>query len=144
MAVPAVGMFSLFKAILQDGLNCRDGFREATDILDHAGEQALKERFVDLQRAINVLKHGRGHSYDALVAKAAALSFRVKLPDETFFEEGDVAEVSTLIAVEDAFVLNCAHPRCFRGSKARPARGLSIAPRRCSDRKAAWADSAML
>ncbi len=33
-AILTVGMFSLFKAILQDGLSCRYGFREATDILD--------------------------------------------------------------------------------------------------------------
>jgi hypothetical protein len=104
----AVGMFSLFEAILQDGLCCSDGFREATDILDREGEAVLKERFCDLQLAINVLKHGRGRSYDALVAKSGALRFRVKLPGEAFFCEGDVSEVSTLIEVDDTFVLSCA------------------------------------
>jgi hypothetical protein len=107
-AILAVGMFSLFEAILQDGLNCRDGFREATDILEREGQAVLKERFSDLQLAINVLKHGRGRSYDTLVAKAGALRFRVKLPEEGFFYEGDVSEISTLIEVDDTFVLSCA------------------------------------
>jgi hypothetical protein len=107
-AILAVGMFSLFEAKLQDGLSCSDGFREATDILDREGEAVLKEHFNDLQLAINVLKHGRGRSYDALVAKAGVLRFRVKLPGEAFFCEGDVSEVSTLIEVDDTFVLSCA------------------------------------
>jgi hypothetical protein len=107
-AMLAVGMFSIFEAILQDGLNCSDGFREANNILDRERESFLKERFSDLQLAINVLKHGRGRSYDALVARAGALSFRVKLPGEAFFCEGDVSEVSTLIEVDDTFVLGCA------------------------------------
>lgn len=104
----AVGMFSLFEAILQDGLSCSDGFRRASDILDREREADLKERFSDLQLAINVLKHGRGRSYDALVAKAEDLRFRVKLPEEAFFFEGDVSEVSTLIEVDDKFILSCA------------------------------------
>jgi hypothetical protein len=107
-AILAVGMFSLFEASLQDGLSCRDGFREANNILDSEGEAVLKERFNDLQLAINVLKHGRGRSYDALVAKAGTLNFRVKLPGEVFFSEGDVSEVSALIEVDDTFVFNCA------------------------------------
>ena len=32
----------------------------------------------------------------------------MKMPDEAFFAEGDVSEVSTLIEVDDAFVLRCA------------------------------------
>ena len=107
-AIFVVGMFSLFEATLQDGLSCSDGFREATNILDREGEAVLKDRFSDLQLAINVLKHGRGRSYDALVAKAGALRFRVKLPGEVFFCDGDVSEVSTLIEVDDSFVLSCA------------------------------------
>ena len=107
-AISAVGMFSIFEAMLQDGLECKDGFREAQNVLDEAGETALKDRFVDLQLAVNVLKHGRGRSYDALVAKADRLPFRVKPPGEAFFFEGDVSEVATLIEVDDAFVLSCA------------------------------------
>ena len=107
-AVSAVGMFSMFDAILQDELQCADGFKKATKLLEAAGDMALKERFVNLQLAVNVLKHGRGGSYDALVEKADSLPFRVKRPDEAFFCEGDVAEVSTLIEVDDAFVQLCA------------------------------------
>ncbi|HSB08119.1 MAG TPA: hypothetical protein VLM38_01300 [Blastocatellia bacterium] len=107
-AISAVGMFSLFEAILQDGLRCSDGFREAANILDREGEPDLKERFGDLQLAINVLKHGRGRSYDALIAKAGALSFEIKRPGDAFFCEGDVSEISTLIEVDDAFVRGCA------------------------------------
>lgn len=43
-----------------------------------------------------------------LSVKADSLPFRVKLPNEAFFDEGDVAEVSTLVEVDDAFVLLCA------------------------------------
>jgi len=107
-AISAVGMFSLFEAMLQDGLSASDGFREAGEILDRAGESSLKERFEDLQLAVHVLKHGRGRSYDALVARAETLHFRVMRPGEAFFDEGDVSEISTLIEVDDAFVLDCA------------------------------------
>ena len=106
--ITAVGMLSIFEAMLQDGLNCGDGFHEAMNILDVQGDAGLKERFGDLQLATNVLKHGRGRSYEALVAKARALPFRVKLPGEDFFYEGEVSEVSTLIEVDDAFVVHCA------------------------------------
>jgi len=107
-AIFAVGMFSIFEATLQDALGCDEGFREASVRLEARGEAALKERFGDMQLAINVLKHGQGRSYEALVTKAAALPFRVKLPGKAFFFEGDVSEVSTLIEVDDAFVRGCA------------------------------------
>jgi hypothetical protein len=107
-AISAVGMFSLFEAMLQDGLECADGFREAEKILEGEGETVLKERFADFQLAINVLKHGRGRSYEALIAKADHLPFRIKRVGEAFFFEGDVSEVATLIEVDDAFVLGCA------------------------------------
>ncbi len=106
-AILAVGMFSIFEANLQDGLGCTNGFAEAKKILDDKGELNAKERFDDLYLAINVLKHGRGRSYDALVAKAKTLPFRIKLPDESFFFEGDISEVSTLVEVDDAFVQHC-------------------------------------
>jgi hypothetical protein len=103
----AVGMFSIFEASLQDRLKCNDGFREAETILDQQGEHELKEQFFDFATAINVLKHGKGRSYEALVAKAAKLPFRVKLPNEAFFFEGNVSEVSTLVEVDDEFVQQC-------------------------------------
>lgn len=107
-AVLAVGMFSLFESILQDRLKCEDGFSEATTILGAHGHHELKVRFNDFQLAINALKHGRGKSYEALLAKAGALPFRVKLRNEEFFFEGDVSEISTLVEVDDKFVLGCA------------------------------------
>ena len=107
-AISAVGMFSMFDAILQDQLQCKDGFKEAGKLLESQGEIELKENFSNLQLAVNVLKHGKGRSYNDLVEKATILPFRVKLPDEYFFNEGDVSEISTLVEVDDAFVLLCA------------------------------------
>ncbi len=107
-AITAIGMFSMFDAILQEQLQCSNGFQRAAELLEDQGETALKEQFCDLQRAVNVLKHGRGRSYNALIQKASSLSFRVKLPGEVFFNEGDVAEVSTLIEVDDQFMRLCA------------------------------------
>jgi hypothetical protein len=75
--------------------------------LDDEAELNLKECFEDLFLAINVLKHGRGRSYDALVAKTNPLPFRIKLPSEPFFFEGDVSEISTLVEVDDTFVPHC-------------------------------------
>lgn len=106
-AIFAVGMFSIFEANLQKGLSCSNGFSEAKKILEDEGEQELKECFDNLCLAVNVLKHGRGRSYDALVAKAKSLPFRIKLPDESFFFEGDVSEVPTLVEVNDTFVQHC-------------------------------------
>jgi len=106
-AILAVGMFSLFEASLQNGLSCSNGFGEASKILDDEKTRGLKERFDKLLLAINVLKHGHGRSYDALVAKAKTLPFRIKLPGESFFFEGDVSEISTLIEVDDALVQYC-------------------------------------
>jgi hypothetical protein len=106
-AILAVGMFSMFEAILQDGLGCAEGFREAGKILEDNDQHDLKERFDNLQLAINVLKHGKGRSYEALLEKHD-LSFKVKQPTEAFFFEGDVSEVSTLVHVDDEFVVDCA------------------------------------
>jgi hypothetical protein len=105
----AVGMFSMFEAILQSKLSCDNGFVKAKEILSGAGETDLLERFQIFYLAINVLKHGRGKSYDVLNAKTESLPFRMKRPDETFFDEGDVAEVETLIQVDDAFLMHCAN-----------------------------------
>ncbi len=107
-AVLAIGMFSLFEATLQDRLECKDGFQEATRILESAEEPALREAFLNLCCAINVLKHGHGRSYDTLVAKAGDLPFRIKMPGEDFFFEGDVSEISVLIDADDSFVQGCA------------------------------------
>jgi hypothetical protein len=105
--VLAVGMFSIFEAHLQDSLGCKNGFAEAKNILNQAGEKKINECFNDLILAVNVLKHGKGRSYDTLVERANQVPFRVKLPDESFFFEGDVSEISSLVEVDDAFVELC-------------------------------------
>ena len=104
----AIGMFSLFDSILQEELSCGKGFEKAKKVLVQNGKIELRNRFNDFISAINVLKHGRGKSYDTLVKKSELLPFRIKLPGEYFFNEGDISEVSTLIEVDDKFVLNCA------------------------------------
>jgi hypothetical protein len=104
----AVGIFSLFEAILQDRLNCTKGFAEAKSILEQKGELALLPRFTDLELAINALKHGQGRSYNALVAKnGGRLDSHLKDPDERFFNEGDVSEITTLIDVDEKFIYTC-------------------------------------
>lgn len=102
-----VGLFSLFDAILQNGLSCRNGFEKAKEILAQRKESELYDRFEFFLLAINVLKHGRGKSYNSLVIKYDSLPFRIKLPDEYFFDEGDVSEVSTLVEVTDKFIMDC-------------------------------------
>lgn len=107
-AISAIGVFSMFDAMLQGRLSCTDGFRCADQLLESEGKIELRQQFLDLRMAINVLKHGRGRSYDALVERANQLRFNVKLPDQRFFDEGDVSEVNTLVEVDDAFVRCCA------------------------------------
>lgn len=108
-AIFAIGMFSMFDAILQDELNCRNGFEGAKKILKEKQKLELHDRFDYFIGAINVLKHGEGRSYDTLLSKIELLPFRIKLKGENFFDEGDVAEVDTLVEVDDNFVLNCAN-----------------------------------
>lgn len=106
--VLAVGMFSLFEASLQGELQCRNGFKKAKSILENEKKLDLKRSFDDLYLAVNVLKHGHGESYDLLVARAGDLPFKVKLPGQLFFQEGDVSEVFALVQVDDSFVQHCA------------------------------------
>lgn len=106
-AIFVVGVFSIFDAILQKKLDSSNGFSKAEQLLCAAGEHALNKRFRDLQLAVNVLKHGRGRSYDELLLRASFVPFRVKLADQAFFYEGDVAEISTLIEVDNAFIKLC-------------------------------------
>ena len=107
-AILAVGTFSIFEGILQDRLNCSNGFGEAKNILELNGETELLSRFIDLGLAINALKHGRGKSYSALLAKnGGTLNSKVKPPEEYFFDEGDVSGVTTLIDVDDKFIFSC-------------------------------------
>ncbi len=103
----SVGIFSIFEAWLQKKLHCENGFKTAKEILEKKDKQ-LYEKFNQFYLAINVLKHGKGKSYNDLVSMADELSFTLKMPGQFFFDEGNVSEVSTLIQVDDEFVLNCA------------------------------------
>lgn len=105
----AIGMFSMFDAVLQDQLSCRNGFESAKKVLKEKDNLKLHDRFDQFICAINVLKHGKGRSYDTLSLKSYSLPFRIKLAEENYFDEGDVSEVDTLIEVDDNFVLNCAN-----------------------------------
>jgi hypothetical protein len=107
-AIIAVGMFSIFESILQSTLDCKNGFTKAKQILDFEGEIQLNARLNDLALAVNALKHGQGRSYDSLIGKKETLDFVVKTSRGTFFCEGDVSEVSTIIKVDDKFILDCA------------------------------------
>jgi hypothetical protein len=108
----AVGIFSMFDAHIQDAFGCDNGFKKAAQILYDKAEYKLKERFEYFQCAINVLKHGRGRSYDQLIVKSDTLPFKVKQPNEHYFDEGDVSEIQTQIEVDDVFVNNCVEVIC--------------------------------
>lgn len=106
--IVAVGMFSIFEAILQDRLLGDGGFGYVRRCLRDAGEVDLEIKFSRYVNAINVLKHGSGRSYQRLLEEIENLPFRIKPLGEAFFYEGDVSEVSSLIDVDDRFILECA------------------------------------
>lgn len=106
-AITAVGMFSMFESILQDALGCSDGFVEALRCLTTQQEATLAERFSHFSYAINVLKHGQGRSYQALLQQKT-LPFRIHRASAPLFIEGDITAVTTLVDVDDQFVLDCA------------------------------------
>ena len=107
-AFVAVGMFSMFEALIQDRINCDHGFIQAKECLSIQREADLLKEFKIYCHAINVLKHGRGRSYEALLENADNLPFQIKAEADDFFEEGDVSEITTLIEADRAFVLKCA------------------------------------
>jgi hypothetical protein len=106
--IMAVGMFSIFEAKIQDYLGSNYGFKALRRLLEINHEDSLLVRFNWYALAVNVLKHGRGSSYDALLANVDQLPFRVKRPDEFFISEGDMSEIDTLVHVDNSFVLGCA------------------------------------
>ncbi len=105
-AISAVGVFSIFEAMLQQLIGGKHSFDEVEKILEREKEVELKKRFYAFKLAINVLKHGEGTSYKAL-EKIPDLPFRISRPNE-MFDEGDVSEISTLVEVDDDFVEACA------------------------------------
>jgi hypothetical protein len=107
-AVTAVGIFSIFEAELQGQLQAGDGFSQLRRLLNDHGKNELLLRFDLFKHAVNVLKHGEGRSYYTLQEYNGNLPFRIKLPDQEFFKEGDCTEIHTLVLADDDFVRNCA------------------------------------
>ena len=93
----SIGMFSMFDAIVQNELNCKNGFKRINEILIDKNEIELQNSFQDLSMAINVLKHGKGRSYESLLKRIDSLKFEIRKYDEIFFDEGDISEVNTLV-----------------------------------------------
>jgi hypothetical protein len=75
-AIFAVGMFSVFEAMLQDSLEKTGGFEEARKLLKSSGEDDLERRFHDYQLAINVLKHGEGPATKGCLREKASFRSR--------------------------------------------------------------------
>ncbi len=94
--VAAVGIFSLFEARMQHHMPDRSFFRELRKQLIEADQPYLADRLYQYYLAVNILKHGRGKSYEELLA-APNLPFAIKRPEDEFFEEGDIAEPEALI-----------------------------------------------
>lgn|SRR5690606_4438551 len=104
----AVGMFSIFEAWLQGHLNCDNGFVKAKEILTQSGDTELLEKFIDLELATNVLKHGSGRSYNKLLGKdGGTLKAHIREPGKDFYNEDDVSEIRSLINVDDGFITHC-------------------------------------
>lgn len=106
-AIFAVGLFSIFEAMLQNDIGGIYGFGEARRQLKAQGEVALEAQLENYVLAINVLKHGDGRSYQTLVSREAELPFTVMTDNEFEELEGDVSHISSLIIVDDQFVENC-------------------------------------
>lgn len=99
--VAAVGTFSLFEARMQHHIPRGPFFRQLRERLEAAGRADLSDRLHVYYLAVNVLKHGRGASYDELLA-IPDLPFALKRPGDSFFDEGDIAEPEGLVDVRSA------------------------------------------
>ena len=107
--VTAVGIFSIFEAVLQKHFEQEDGFAFSTGRkqLIEKGHTELEIRLSQFKDAVNTLKHGSGSSYLRLLSQSDSLPFRIKKTTKGFFDEGNVSEVDTLILVDREFVQNC-------------------------------------
>lgn len=104
-----VGMFSIYEAVLQDEFGFGNyAFRELKKIVSDAGESEISDTFESYQLAINVLKHGKGSSYEQLLTLVPNLEFKVRGDGSDFDEEGDVTDGQFLIQVDSSFVRRCA------------------------------------
>jgi hypothetical protein len=107
-AILSIGMFALFESLLQTHLGWSQPFDRLLKYLRDHKKDELADTFDDYRLAINVVKHGKGRSYDELLSRGRQLEFEAKPQNEPFFHEGDVSEVSTLINVDERFVRRCA------------------------------------
>lgn len=107
-AVLAVGMFSMFEALLQYKLKWKDPIVQLDDYLRTHDKKELASAIFDYRLAVNALKHGEGRSHKELLARADKLEFKVRANGAHFYGEGDVTDVGTLVDVDDKFVRPCA------------------------------------
>lgn len=103
-AILAVGMFSMFEALLQTKLGWAKPFTQLDTFLRQLGQVDLASKITDYRLAINVLKHGEGRSHAELLSRAATLEFKVRAVVDHFQEEGDVSDVPILVDADDQFV----------------------------------------
>jgi hypothetical protein len=75
-AILAVGMFSMFEALLQSKLNWTQPFIQLDDHLRKNDKAQLASAIYDYRLAVNVLKHGEGRSHQELLARADKLDSR--------------------------------------------------------------------
>lgn len=100
-----IGIFSYYESLLQGRLNCKNGFEEAKNILFQNSEHLLLEKFIELQTIVNVLKHGRGRSYNQILNKKdRVINIKIIENCETSDVEGDLADISSLIKVDNDFI----------------------------------------
>jgi hypothetical protein len=107
-AILAVGMFSMFEALLQSKLKWTQPFSQLDEYLRKHDEPHLASAITDYKLAVNVLKHGEGRSHQELLARADKLEFKVRADGDHFHEEGDVSDVGILVDADDQFVHRCA------------------------------------
>lgn len=107
-AILAVGMFSMFEALLQSKLKWTEPFSQLDDYLRKHDKHHLASAIIDYRLAVNVFKHGEGRSHRELLARADKLEFKVRADGDHFHEEGDVSDVGILVDVDDQFVRRCA------------------------------------
>jgi hypothetical protein len=107
-AILAVGMFSMFEALLQSKLKWTQPFEQLDAYLEKLDKHDLASAINDYRLAINVLKHGEGRSHQELLTRTDKLEFKVRKPGEHFYQEGDVSDVGILVDADDKFVRRCA------------------------------------
>jgi hypothetical protein len=106
-AIFAVGMFSMFEAMLQSKLKWTEPFNQLDEYLRKHDKHHLASAIIDYRLAVNVLKHGEGRSHQELLARADKLEFKVRADGDYFYGEGDVSDVGILVDADDHFVRRC-------------------------------------